>query len=528
MHERKPLFDMPGKDRLPTRIVRPLFLLLLALYLLLGSLYTLRTPLWQVPDEPAHVNYVLHLARTGTLPILQMGDYDAAYLERIKAAKFPPDMPVAPIRYESHQPPAYYVLAAALVHVLVPSALVPNPDRAALAQAVHTLRLFSLVLSLGTLLAAFAIARRLFPRHPSIALAVVAFIAFIPQHMAMMAGVNNDALAEPLLAVFLWMLIRDLRGGRLRYPALGHGVLFGVLLLTKTTVYLPALLALLTYHALMGLTRTRRWSSVLSDGLVDVGLAALIALPFYARNVVVYGWPDVLGLRRHAQIVVGQMTTGEFIARHGWAAYWDRAITWTFRSFWGQFGWMGVLMDARVYRALAYFSAILLLAALALIACGRRDRHERALLGRPTRYVCLTPYQHNGLGVLAMAALGTVISYVGYNFSFLQHQGRYLFTALVPLAMFVVPGLWLLLHPHRAHWGAAVLVVSAVVALALALVDVGGMTRWDALSLLALALWMALAWRVPRWRPLWLLAPFLLLALLDLWVLYRFILPALT
>src|SRR5512136_1730645 len=85
---------------------------IVAVYVVIGTLYAVKTPAWQVPDEPAHYNYVRHIAEGGGLPVLQPGDYDQAYLERIKAAKFPPSMPVDSIRYESWQPPLYYVLAA--------------------------------------------------------------------------------------------------------------------------------------------------------------------------------------------------------------------------------------------------------------------------------------------------------------------------------------------------------------------------------------------------------------------------------
>ena len=77
--------------------------------------------------------------------------------------------------------------------------------------------------------------------------------------------------------------------------------------------------------------------------------AALIALPWYARDIYVYGWPDFLGLIRHEQVVVGQTRTAEFIAQNGWPAYWQRAAEWTFKSFVGVFGWMGVWLDSRVY-----------------------------------------------------------------------------------------------------------------------------------------------------------------------------------
>ncbi|NLG27679.1 MAG: hypothetical protein GX557_07185, partial [Chloroflexi bacterium] len=111
--------------------------LILLLYLVLATLYALVTPAWQAPDEPAHFNYVKFVAERGSLPELRPGDYPAEYLERIKAARFPADMSIDPIRYESHQPPLYYLLAS-LVYRLG-DALVPLP-------VYLTLRLFSVLL----------------------------------------------------------------------------------------------------------------------------------------------------------------------------------------------------------------------------------------------------------------------------------------------------------------------------------------------------------------------------------------------
>ena len=500
--------DTTASVSCPPSWARLILALLVALYLVVGSLYARYTPLWQVPDEPAHVNYALHVARTGTLPVLRPGDYDAAYLERIKAAHFPPGMSVASIRYESHQPPLYYVAAALLLRAFAAPTLSAT-DTAALAPAVYTMRFFSLVLGAALLLVTYALMRRLFPAQPVLALAAVAFVAFIPQHVAMMAGANNDALAELVLALVLWHLMGDLEGRRAGWrPIIERGGLLGLVLLTKTTIYLPALLAWGTFHVWTSggalLRAGRRW---FREGV----MALAIASPFYIRNLLVYGWPDVLGLRRHAQVVVGQMTTAEFIAREGWGAFWRRAVVWTFRSFWGQFGWMGVLMDARVYRALAYLSVVL---GVALVVGLRHCRARSA-----TRRAAST--------ILLAAAGGTVISYVGYNISFLQHQGRYLFTMLVPLAVFVSAGLWRMLLPVRARWLALAATGAAVLALAAALFDWGPFDRWDALALFALAGWAALAWRWPRRRALWLLAPFLALAVLDVFALYRFVLPAL-
>jgi hypothetical protein len=90
---------------------QPTLLLILSVYVLLAALYAVFTPKWQAPDEPAHFNYIRAIGDTGALPVLQKGDYDQNYLEQIKAAKFPASMSVDAIRYESYQPPLYYIAA---------------------------------------------------------------------------------------------------------------------------------------------------------------------------------------------------------------------------------------------------------------------------------------------------------------------------------------------------------------------------------------------------------------------------------
>src|SRR5438477_950662 len=98
----------------PTWPVRAGVLAIIVFYTLFAALYATRTPAWQVPDEPAHFNYVRTLADTGALPVLQPGDYDGPYLETLKARRFPPELSIEPVRYESYQPPLYYAILAGL------------------------------------------------------------------------------------------------------------------------------------------------------------------------------------------------------------------------------------------------------------------------------------------------------------------------------------------------------------------------------------------------------------------------------
>ena len=106
--------------------------LILLVYLAIGMLYAVNTPAWQAPDEPAHYNYIKHIAETGSLPILDLDDYDQKYISELLQYGFPSRMSIDLLRYEAHQPPLYYLLATPIFIVFDGSLL--------------ALRLFSLVL----------------------------------------------------------------------------------------------------------------------------------------------------------------------------------------------------------------------------------------------------------------------------------------------------------------------------------------------------------------------------------------------
>jgi hypothetical protein len=61
---------------------------LLAAYAVLAVLFAVRTPAWQAPDEPAHYNYVRQAAGGVWLPVIELGDWDSAALEQLKAQRF--------------------------------------------------------------------------------------------------------------------------------------------------------------------------------------------------------------------------------------------------------------------------------------------------------------------------------------------------------------------------------------------------------------------------------------------------------
>ena len=420
---------------------RRLFLFIIVFYLALGAGYALLTPVWQAPDEPAHFNNIVHIAQTGQLPVLQAGDYDQAYLEKLKAERFPSALSIAPVRYEGHQPPLYYLLMTPLLWLL---------QGAGMTVQVWALRLFNV--GVGALVIFFIglSARRLFPKRLRVALLAAGFVAFLPMHIAMSASVNNDVLAELFIAAVMFRLLGALQE-ETTSPA--HwavtGLLIGLGLLTKFQAYILIPLAGVVWlwqlwrgwraHELTA----RRWLTGVALALP----ALLLPLPWWLRNLAVYGSPDLFGLDRHAAVVVGQPRTADWIASQGWSAYLDRFVTFTFRSFWGVFGWMGVFMDARVYLLLTLLTILILTGLVWQLLRWRRGALR------------LSGFQKRGLGLLALHLGLVAAAYLWYNLDFVQHQGRYFFPALLPISIFAAVGLLGLFSVSGSRWGGVMALV---------------------------------------------------------------------
>ncbi|MGC9348068.1 MAG: DUF2142 domain-containing protein [Anaerolineae bacterium] len=471
-------------------------LLILLTYLIVGTLYVMYTPIWQAPDEPAHYNYVRSLAEGRGIPIMEAGDYDQAYLERLTSEGFPPDLPVDDLEYEDHQPPLYYMLGTMVYLTFGPS--------------VRWLRLFSLLLGAVSVTMVFVILREFWPSQPGLTWLGGGLVAFIPQFVAVTASVNNDALVFALLWLWLWLALRYLRG---QISPWALGILAGALLLTKTTGYGVLLLApLIVYLRYRRGSMSPKWAT---HQLVALLLPALLLGGiWWSRNAVVYGWPDILGLTQHNDVVVGQPETGEWIAQQGFLPFLVDGFRTTFRSFWGQFGWMGVVLDARIYQGLAIFSALTVYGALWRLF----EALDRGMDAR----------QRDALIVLSASALITVSMYVGYNLTFVQHQGRYLFPALPLFALADALG-WERLMQRRLAVTTALGLLLILTVLGIAGLIVGDPALW-LMAMLALATvgLPLLAFLPDQWYGLVIAGVLTGMVALDLWCLFGFIVPMLT
>lgn len=410
--------------------------LILLIYLAVGSLYAIYTPDWQAPDEPAHYNVVRQLAE-GTFPVIEPADYDQVFQGQAISSGFDPvyDVPDRYFSYEDWQPPLYYLLLVPM-YGLFDGALEP-------------LRLASLVLGAGVVLLTYGVAWLVW-RREAWALTAAAFVAFLPQHLAVMASLNNDALAELLIAAILYLLVREAvsreplavsnlqspvpslslsQSPNLPSPLLLLGILLGLGLLTKGSVYIMApLMGVVFLWQYWGAA----WRQVVRAGLMVGGAAALLALPWWLRNSVVYGGLDIIAWQAHGEVVVGQPRTVEWFEQFGVWGTLQQFLTTTFHSFWGQFGWMGVVMPTWVYQLLGLFTGVVAVGLLAAAVQSFQPSRQS-----PKRHFRL----QSSTFILLLNLAFTLLLYLGYNITFVQHQGRYLFSALIPLACGVALGL---------------------------------------------------------------------------------------
>ena len=403
-----------------TRAEKTLFTLILLGYLVAGALYAIYSPPWQAPDEPAHFNYIRQVAEDGCCPRIEAGDWDSDYLARLTTARFAPAHldRLDSIQYEDHHPPLYYLLASLVYHLS--------------AGDLIALRLFSVMLGAAVVCLSYAVGRRVIPGQPQVALGAIALIAFLPQHLSMMASVNNDALAEALVALTLLWLIRFLNSESAAIWQLG--LIVGMALLTKITIYFLALIVPLAFW--LKWRRDKQPPLALLHSLAVFALIAGVAGGFWwLRNIAVYGFPDFLALGAHDAVVADQPRTADFIAQHGFGSYIAQMTSTTFKSFWGQFGWMALPLDSVFGGWLYRCFALLLLAGFtgALLArrngAAKESETPRPRFPRPVFIILLT------------TALLVALQFSYYNLEFQQWQGRYLFPALIPIALTLACGL---------------------------------------------------------------------------------------
>jgi 4-amino-4-deoxy-L-arabinose transferase-like glycosyltransferase len=256
-----------------------------AAYCTLAVVQSFATRLQWGPDEPGHIVYVQSLALDGRLPGISRDETDDAYL------------PGAARTHEAHQPPLYYVLAAAAWRVCAgfadqPVSYVAGPSgevvRFTVPGAVRPVRLFSVLLGVVTLLLTWASARTVFPQRPAIWLGAVGLLAFTPMFTYVTGVINNDPLLHCFFAATAWQWARVLRFGRSRRDIVILGLLAGLAINVKETALAIVPLSALVLAVEPG---AASWRSRAVGIAGMVGLSLALPAWWYGHKWLIYGHP---------------------------------------------------------------------------------------------------------------------------------------------------------------------------------------------------------------------------------------------
>ncbi len=370
------------------------------------------------PDERQHANYVQNLIDGKGFPVLAPGSLDLGET------------------LESHQPPLYYLLAAGVAKV----AGVTNVDN----QEGIRLRYLNVLIGGATVAGAFFLALWGL-KNENLGYLAAAFVALMPMSAALSGAINNDPLLFCLCTWSLAVCALAITDGWTVKRAVTLGVLVGLAFITKTTAIAlaPALLA--------GIILARKSTPIGKPVYLAVGLALLIALPWWLRNQSLYG--DPFAIKAFNSAFTGNPTpqtlpklVGHDIPMSDYFINW---VGWfTVRSFIGVFGYMDIFLGNTFYRLV--FAALILLA-FAGIAELRKDQWK--------------PYSAvhwmNGVFIAVV-----VLLFVRFNLQYFQGQARYVYPAIGPIAIGFALGL---LYVAKGRWKEA---------LALVVVVLGGINLW--------------------------------------------------
>ncbi len=401
-------------------------ILILCLYLILGTAYSLVNPPFEGYDEQAHFRYITWLAAERRLPVLTQGVFG--------------------INHETWQPPLYYALNGLGFGWIDTSDLediiqynpywayeigaVGRDNKNAYLHgpwenfpfqktilALHAMRGLSVLIGIITVVSTYFIAAAICPSRPHIALGATALVAFNPQFLYISASITNDGLVTALVALAMLVIVRHIRIGWTIRTGVILGVLASLAILTKLSGLI--VLPLIGLGILVELGRTRQIRPAILYLLTVGGIVLLASGWWFWRNWILYGdWTSLEYMRD---------TLGRYEAPLSFEVI-AVAFNNVRRSYWACFGPGSVPIAAPIYQTL---DLVMGLAAIGLILAlySRRNaiRSERGL----SQWIVILAWVVLTFAAVAYYISGTPSAYFGRN----------LFVAIPALSLLLFLGL---------------------------------------------------------------------------------------
>ncbi len=308
--------------------------------------------------------------------------------------------------------PPLYTVAARLPYALGSS----------ITGRAYLIRLGGVVLAVGIVLLAYLTAAELFGEGSLGRWLPPLIVALLPQFAFVSAMINSDALLALLTAALIYLCVRLMRRGATPSVLieLAGVIVLGGFAKQRFLVLLPlpvVCLAVAAHRRLRGSLSIRASRNLLRVGAIVGGLLG------FGLPVIVFMLP-----RLSTGMVAGVIHRDYFID--------------LFATFWGYFDDPALPMHVATYLIFAALCALAVVGAV--LASGRR-------LKRLGFVEAMTDSRGGTWLVLAGAIVLAILSVIAYRVTGLASPGRYLFIALVPIALFMGRGLAELVPPRLAR-----------------------------------------------------------------------------
>lgn len=235
----------------------PPLLILLSVGAIHGGLYLVIVPPWQHYDEPTHFEYAWWVANHGRLPT--EGDYDTNMRREVAASMVehhffdnlqPPNLLLNKTWIgisQTTDPPLYYLFVA------IPLWFLRGAD---VTMQLHAARVVSFGMFLLILWTCYLLTVEIFPEKKTLQWLIPLGIALIPAFVDLMTAVNNDVGATLAFTLFLWMGTRFIHKPLSFKNILGLGLVVGICVLTKNTIFIAVPMGVLLIFLKFSLSPT--------------------------------------------------------------------------------------------------------------------------------------------------------------------------------------------------------------------------------------------------------------------------------
>jgi hypothetical protein len=408
-------------------------LLPLVLYFALSLFYLVIVPTGESPDEGGHVQCIEQVSALNRLPIVDPKPEGISWSRTVAlSGKLCYHMPLYYLSVGYLQRGIAAVTGTALHYEFPPTS--PNGPSPAMfvhppLEKIWTIeepltmsgsRVLSILLWGMMMAAVYGITWLLWPESFRARLIAVTLLVGWPQFLFMSRAINNDALAVPLVAITLALLLKVGSPQRLIWAT----IVATLAILSKFTVAF-GLIVVAAAWLMETISFPQKRTAYLRVGLVMIVIICALAGLLYFQPV----------LNEHINAVTD--ATSSRNPESGQLDYWLRVLALTMESGYVRFGMMNVI--APHWQSWAWWSFIIFGLIIGVILYGRHIKVEKEVRIQTA--------------ILVFWTVGVIALYFRININRFQPQFRYLFPLLPVITAFVGIGYsWLTNKIERDYW----------------------------------------------------------------------------